>query len=100
MGDTSHLQAVKLNLLESNANFNSTSSILDPESYQKQMHETKYDEFTNMTGLIEEDIHPVAPSSSIFCLSLNIKLRNEIQDPQHLPHIVIQLKACLALVKG
>jgi hypothetical protein len=27
------------------------------------------------------------------------KLRNVIQDPQHLTHIVIQLKACLVLVK-
>ena len=28
------------------------------------------------------------------------KLRNVIQNPQHLTHIVIQLKACLVLVKG
>ena len=30
----------------------------------------------------------------------NKKLRNVIQDPQRLTHIVIQLKACLVMVKG
>ena len=47
------------------------------------------------------NLHQIwTPTGRITQIKQTKKLRDVIQDPQHLTHIVIQLKACLVLVKG